>query len=200
MAAFDPARGSVLVPDLGLDLLLSYELTSEGTLIEDRAARLAFSVGTGPRHVSYHPDGEHLFLVAELSNKLFLLRRRATGGFEILDERPATGARQPAATAPAAVRLSSDGEQVFVTNREMGGGHVTVFGHDLRAGRLRPQSSVPTGGTWPRDCVLTPDGGHLVVANQVPGSVAVLELGRGPTSPKWAGSVAVASPACLLAD
>ena len=61
MAVSDPVTGTVLVTDLGADAVLAYRLDAAGGLTLDDAVRLPTVPGAGPRHLAFHPGGQHLF-------------------------------------------------------------------------------------------------------------------------------------------
>ena len=48
MIMFDPGNGNVLVPDLGVDAILCYELSDEGKLVERPRQRIETAAGAGP--------------------------------------------------------------------------------------------------------------------------------------------------------
>ncbi|HXT91891.1 MAG TPA: beta-propeller fold lactonase family protein, partial [Trebonia sp.] len=75
MIASDPVSGAVLVTDLGSDAVTIYTLDDTGRLRPRDAARLAAAPGAGPRHMAFHPDRQHLFVVNELDNTVCVLRR-----------------------------------------------------------------------------------------------------------------------------
>ena len=75
MIMFDPGSGDVLVPDLGVDAILFYQLSDEGKLTERPGRRIAAASGAGPRHLAFHPLGAYLLVVNELDNTLAALRR-----------------------------------------------------------------------------------------------------------------------------
>src|SRR5271156_3437859 len=72
---FDPVTGDLLIPDLGLDVIRVYRLSDDGALTERPEAQIATAPGAGPRHLAFHPDGRHLFLLNELNSTLVVLRR-----------------------------------------------------------------------------------------------------------------------------
>lgn len=75
MIASDPVSGAVLVTDLGSDAVMIYTLDDTGRLRPRGDTRLAAAPGAGSRHLPFHPDGLHLFVVNELVNTVCVLRR-----------------------------------------------------------------------------------------------------------------------------
>ncbi len=123
--------------------------------------------GTGPRHLAFHPDGEHLFLVNELASTIMTLRRDGRQ-FTVegrLSTRVADASR---ANLAAAVRVTPSGRHVLVSNR--GDDSVAVYRFDPVAGpasaELTLLGHVTAPGACPRELVVAPDGRHVLVACQ----------------------------------
>jgi 6-phosphogluconolactonase len=57
----------VVVADLGLDALLTYEFHSTGVLSAEATAVLALPKGSGARHFAFHPNGRLAFVICELN-------------------------------------------------------------------------------------------------------------------------------------
>ena len=75
MIASDPVTGDILVSDLGSDTVFVYALDRGGRLAAKASANLEAVPGSGPRHLAFHPDGRHLFIVNELDSTVCALRR-----------------------------------------------------------------------------------------------------------------------------
>jgi YVTN family beta-propeller protein len=162
----DPSGAWVLVVALGLDLVLVYRLAG-GTLV----AHGRVSVGPGPRHLVWHPDGQRCYVVCENAPVV-------VGG--------SWDARRGELTVGRSVRIAddgcpgegvvpADGRFLYVTNR----GDNTVV--TLDAG-LDVVDTVASGGDWPRHAALAADERWLYVANQRSG-----ELSRLPRDPVTGG-------------
>jgi 6-phosphogluconolactonase len=183
MVAGDPVTGDVLVADLGLDAVLTYRLTESG-LAERPGTRIDAPPGTGPRHLAFHPDGRHLFVVGELNSTVLTLRR--VGGRFVLAGVTSTLGRASEAgdSLAAAIRVAASGRHVFVSNR--GDDSIAMLRFDpgaVPAADAAPGPPAltlvhlqPAGGRGPRDFCLTPDGGHLVVANTGSHNLVVLRI------------------------
>jgi 6-phosphogluconolactonase len=190
--AFDPVTGDLLVPDLGLDALIGYRLDEEGVLSE--RWRFATRPGAGPRHVAFHPAGRHVFLLTELDNTLVVLRRDGES-FVVADSVSTLPAGFSEHSQGAAIRVSASGRWVFTSNR--GPDTIAVFSFDEQAERVVLVHLEPTLGHEPRDLVLTPDGSHLLVANQDSDTIVAFEVDEHDP---WLRPVSVAevpTPVCL---
>ena len=197
---FDPVTEQVIIPDLGLDAVLFYdfEKTGEraGTLTERSGARLRLASGAGPRHLAFHPDNTHLFLLNELDNTLVVLRRDG-------DQFVQTGM---ASTLPdgfaghsqgSEVRVSASGRLVFTSNRgDLDS--IAVFAFDAETGSVSLAHLESSRGAEPRDFVQSPDGASLYVANQDSDTVVTFAIDESVPSLSFVSSASVATPVCLL--
>ena len=149
---FDGVTGDLVVVDLGLGQVLFYGFGDDGQLTLRPEATIS-SGAAGPRHLAFHPDGQHAFVVNELGNTVDVLRRngdrfeRAGGA----STRPADAVGE---STTAAVRVSPTGKTVFATNR--GDDTIAVFSFDPAEG-LTLVAAEPTRGRTPRDLILSPD-------------------------------------------
>ncbi len=196
MVVFDPHNGAVLVSDLGLDLVLVYVLTENGSLLERPERRIELTPGAGPRHLAFHPDGHRLFVVNELDNTLVALRRE--------DDRFVPTAR--VSTLPrgfssesgaAAVRVSPAGNCVMVTNRGAESDSIALFRFVGSDGSLELAQVQPTFGRAPRDVVVAPDGRIVIVANQDTHSLVVFALDEAACQLREMTRATVPTPVCL---
>ncbi|HWD07387.1 MAG TPA: lactonase family protein [Amycolatopsis sp.] len=189
---FDPVTGELLVPDLGLDAVLVYRLGEDGHLTERQDARITCAPGAGPRHLAFHPDGEHLFLLNELDSTLAVLRRSGDRFIEtqLVSTLPEdfSGHNQT-----SAIRVSASGRSVLVSNR--GHDSIAVFAFD--GAKVQLKLTEPTRGREPRDFVLTPDDAHLFVGNQDSDTVLLFTFDEAEPSLTLVSTTEVPTPVCL---
>jgi 6-phosphogluconolactonase len=191
---FDPVTGDVLVPDLGLDMVFCYRLGDDGTLTDRPASRMTGSPGAGPRHVAFHPGGQHVFVVNELDSTL-VVWGRSGDGFVQADVVSTVPDGFTGENYPSAVRVSASGRSVLVANR--GHDSIAVFAFDPDTGKLSPTLVTPCGGRWPRDFVLTPDGAGLLVASQGSERVTLFDFDEERPNLRFVSATVVPAPACL---
>ncbi|MGN6126203.1 MAG: lactonase family protein, partial [Humibacter sp.] len=111
---FDPVGGTLAVPDLGIDSVMFYRLEA-GRVVERDS--LALAPGTGPRHLVFHPDGRHLFVIGELSGAVDVLVRDHPAGRFRHAQRVSILRDEHDVPAAAEILLSTDGTTVFAGNR-----------------------------------------------------------------------------------
>jgi 6-phosphogluconolactonase len=195
MVCPDPVTGRVLVPDLGLDAVLSYQVSETGELIEAPGERINLPPGSGPRHLAFHPGGQYLFLLTELTSMLVVLRR-TPGGFVATDTQSTLPANCPDHSEAAAVRVSAAGRYIYASNR--GYDSIARFEFDAAPGTLTLAQLTPTLGREPRDCCLSPDGRYLLVANQDSDTIVCFEIDEDTSALRPVSQVRVPTPVCLL--
>lgn len=192
----DPVTGDLVVVDLGLGEVRWYALSEAGDLALRPEATVTVGAA-GPRHVAFHPDGRHLFLLNELDSTLVLLRREGDR-FERVASVGTRGegrAESGAANLTAAVRVSHDGRTVLVTNR--GDDTVGVFAFDASTSALEFQRVVEVGGRAPRDLVFAPSGDRVLAACQDSSEVVVFAFDAAERTLTRLGASPAPTPVCL---
>lgn len=180
----DPSGEWVLTVDIGHDAVHVYRLVDGRLLEHDQLA-----VGGGPRHVIWHPDGRHGYVVCEHEPLVVTVDWDASAGrLAVRDTHPTADRPYPGEGV-----VSADGRFLYVTNR----GDNTIATFETAGTRLL--DSVPTGGDWPRHAVLDPAEERLYVANQRSGTVTWLprDTDSGRLSPV-AGSTTVEAVAMVM--
>jgi 6-phosphogluconolactonase len=192
MSASDPETGHILVTDLGADTIFVYEVGPAGRLTLTR--ELKTEPGTGPRHMAFHPDGRHLFVVNELGNTVSVWRR-GPAGFAVVASASTLPVGVDGDNLPAAIRISPSGRHVLVSNR--GHDSIAVFRFDPSVAGLRLVGVTPTEGECPRDFILTADGRRLVAASQDSDLLASYEFDDASGALRLLHRTAAPTPVCL---
>jgi 6-phosphogluconolactonase len=196
MIMFDPVTGEVLVPDLGLDAILVYSLSDEGKLTEHPDRRIGMAPGAGPRHLAFHPDRAHLFLVNELDNTVVTLRR-TDEGWKATDVASTLQAGFGGHSQAAAIRVSPSGRSVLVTNRGEDSDTIALFRFHPDNDGLELVSLTPSGGREPREFIFSPDGRFVIIADQDSGTLVVMEFSEDEPGLQQISSAPVPTPVCL---
>jgi 6-phosphogluconolactonase len=186
-----PDNRFALVADLGLDQVLCYRLdaaTAKLTPNEPPFARTP--PGAGPRHLTFHPNGKHVYVINEISNSLTLFDYDAKAG-KLTD-------RQTLSTLPkdfsgksycADVKITPDGRLLFGTNR----GHDSIAVYRLGSdGAMKLLRIEPSLGKGPQNLAITADGKWLLCANMPGNNVAVFRI-----EPETGGLTAVGTPLAM---
>jgi 6-phosphogluconolactonase len=157
---FSPDNRFIFVADLGLDEVKTYTFDT-GKL--ELHSTFKTKPGAGPRHLEFHPNGKHAFIINELDTTVVLVRYEKGAFTEVqtLQTLPSdyTGQRWA-----AAIHVSPNGRNVYVSNRTHDS--IAVLSFDAPNERLELMQHIPSGGTIPRDFSLDPTGKLLITAHQ----------------------------------
>ena len=123
-AGLTPDEKYLAAIDLGTDSLTTYEVSEEGKL--SKVHLLPLKAGSGPRHLTFHPNGKFAYLMTEFSSEVIVLSYHSeTGHFT---------EKQYISTLPvefkennqgSAIHISADGRFVYAGNR--GHNSIAVF-------------------------------------------------------------------------
>lgn len=184
--------------DLGTDQILCYKLDPAAAKLIPNDPPLARSpAGAGPRHLTFHPNGKHVYAINELLNSVTVFNYAGDSG--TLSE------KQTISTLPegfqgtsycADVKVTPDGRYLYGTNR----GHDSIAAYRIADdGRLSLVAIEPSLGKGPQNLAITPDGKWLLCANMPGNNVAVFEIDAKSGRLKSAGHpVEQASPSCIM--
>jgi 6-phosphogluconolactonase len=195
MVASDPVTGDILVADLGSDIIRVYALGGDGHLTPNAAASLDAVPGAGPRHLAFHPDGRHLFVVNELDSTICVLRRE-DDHFVVAGRVPTRPADATAGNLAGAIAVSPSGRHVLVSNR--GDDSLAVLRFDPAASALSMVGATPDVGECPRDFLVTPDGKHVIVAGQENDHLASYQFDDESGDLRMLHSTIAPTPVCLV--
>lgn len=166
-----PDRRFLIACDLGTDKVYTYQLDDDNKLNE--IAVVNVSPGTGPRHLTFHPNGQYAYVFGELSSDMLV--------FEYDSEHGTLNYLQTLSTIPdthdgfnggAALRMTSDGLNLYASNR----GHDSIVHFAVQPdGTLKRRGFTATEGEIPRDFNLTPDEQFLIVGHQDSDNLSLFE-------------------------
>jgi 6-phosphogluconolactonase len=176
--AADPSRRYVLVADLGADRIFVYHF--DGTTRVLTPAQVPFEStpsGSGPRHLTFHPNGKFLYLDTELSAELRAYRWDANQGrlhfVQALSAYPAGYSGEKRSAGEIAV--SGDGKFLYVSLR---GDQDSIVGYAVnkQAGTLKEIQRISSQGKTPWSFGMDPTGHWMLVTNEVSNSVTVFSI------------------------
>ena len=162
----DPTNRFVLVPDLGLDKVFIYRFDAgTGALAPHTPAAFALPPASGPRHLAWHPDGKHVYLINELANSVTALAWDAAAGtLAALQSLPTLAADFHATNTAAEIAVHPTGRFLYASNRGTEN-CLTVYAIDPATGKLTFVERVSSRGKRPRNFALTADGRWLFATN-----------------------------------
>ncbi|MCF3963522.1 lactonase family protein [Streptomyces fuscigenes] len=194
----DPSGRWVLGVDLGTDSVRVYRLdASAGTLAVH--AETVLTRGRGPRHLAFHPDGRHAYVLHELHPSLTVCRWDAeTGTLEALGEAPLLEEGTPGRDTSNASAIVVDRAGRFVWAANRGPDSISVVALDESHEKAELVTTVPCGGRWPRDLALDPAGRRLYAANEHSGDVTWFDVDPDTGVPVKAGAVEMPAASCVV--
>ncbi|MEU1405953.1 lactonase family protein [Streptomyces sp. NPDC005728] len=186
----DPSGRWAVSVDLGTDSVRVCTLDG-GTPALYR--EIALRPGSGPRHLAFHPDGEHAYVVNELTPTVTVCLWEADrGSLKPLTEVPVLPGAPAGDAYASGIVVSPDGRFVWTATR--GEDVLSVFA--VQADGLRLTATVPCGGHWPR--ALAEHDGFLYSANERSGDVTWFAVDEKTGLPCYDGSVEVAAASCVV--
>ncbi len=166
MVAPAPDNRFVLVTDLGQDRIYVYRFdvrtgklsTNSGTPI------VTVPTGDGPRHFVFHPNGQWLYTLQEESSTLSFFHYDAErGALQHVQTISALPEGFAGTNFGSEVLVSADGKFLYSANRLHDSVAICAIGSD---GRITLRRNTHTGGDYPRNLALAPNGRYLFSCNQ----------------------------------
>lgn len=193
-----PDNRFAFAADLGLDQILGYRMDAKTSqLSPNQPPFVRTPLGAGPRHLTFHPNGKHLYAINELKNSVTLFDYAMDTGMLIERQTiPTLPADFDGTSYCADVKITPDGRFLYGTNR----GHDSIAMYRIAAdGQLALIGIEPSLGKGPQNLAITGDGSLLLCANMPGGNVAVFRIDSqagtltsvGPPTP-------VPMPSCIL--
>lgn len=165
--------GELLVADLGTDRLYRYLIGKEQPLIPHPIQPwIQLPPGSGPRHAAFHWKAKAVYVTAELSNQVFLIR---------FDEKNMGHVEK-------AWQLTEEHSENYTSHLELwperrllytavrGADELVWFLVDEDSGELSFRGRCPSGGEYPRHFMVDRKRNCLLVANQHSGNLSILQL------------------------
>jgi len=195
---FSPDLRNLYAQDLGEDSVDVFQLNSATQQPMQSTEKIATTPGSGPRHLTFHPNGRYAYLVEEMGGCVDVYRwYPGTGHLQLL-QRIATHpdtAKGPFRSAD--LHVSADGRFLYVTNRESES-NITTFSVDADKGTLRTIGYTSVLGKEPRNFTPDPTGRYLLVGNQDSDEVVIFKIDKETGLPHPTGErIKVPSPTCL---
>jgi 6-phosphogluconolactonase len=192
-----PNNRDVLVPDLGTDRVMLYQLNEQtGRLSPAAPASVSGTAGGGPRHLTLHPHGSTMYLLEELTGSVVTFSQQ-NGRFERLQTVSALPPDYSGPAAAAEIVAAPDGRFLYASVR--GNNTLALFTINPTTGQLTYRSSTDAGGKGPRSFALDPSGRWLLAAHQYSNTVRVFarDVRQGTLTPTGE-PIPVPTPVCML--
>lgn len=169
---FSPEQDYVFAPDLGADKIRRFIFDADKTKPLQPDSAVGTVPGSGPRHFTFHPNGQFAYCIEELTGSVTAYKY-SRGKLESF-QRVMTHDTQPRSTYGSAdIHISPDGRFLYASNR--GEENNIAIYSITKKGILTLVGYEPVAGEHPRNFVIDPTGKFLVVANQISGNVVVFK-------------------------
>ncbi|MBB4035953.1 6-phosphogluconolactonase (cycloisomerase 2 family) [Dysgonomonas hofstadii] len=194
---YSPDGKYIFADDLGTDKVYKFEPNKETTGNYFRAGTPAFvkvADGSGPRHLTFHPNGKYAYLINELSGAVTGFSYDSQNGN--LSEIQSIQADTLNAKGSGDIHITPDGKFLYASNRLKGDG-LAIFSINQADGKLTKVGYQETG-IHPRNFVITPNGKYLLVASRDSDIIQIFEIDRTTgLLEDTAKSIELDMPVCL---
>jgi len=193
-----PDNKYLLTSDLGTDNINIYkfdETKANQPLSPAEQDSVAVKPGSGPRHLTFHPDSKTVYLIHEMGSMITAFdykNGKCTEKQTITMLSPDYKGRVGAAD----IHVSADGNFLYASNRG-DANEIVIYSIDKK-GRLTFAGRQPCLGKSPRNFVIDPSGNYLLVANQDSNEIIIFKRDQktGLITPTG-GKIQVSKPVCL---
>lgn len=169
-----PDNRYLLVNDLGLDRIMVYHFDPKTAKLTPNEPPFYSAIpGSGPRNLTFHPNGRWAYSINEIVSTLDCLNWDPSKGtltrFQNISTLPMD---HESPTDAATVAVHPNGRFLYASNR--GDDSITAFSIDPGNGRLTLIQRISCEGNSPRHFAVDPGGKWLIVANQDSANIVVL--------------------------
>jgi 6-phosphogluconolactonase len=195
---FSPDHQFLFVPDLGIDKVgvYKYDPSSPLLLQEANPSYAALPPGSGPRHITFHPDGKWAYVIHELDGKVTVFRYEE-GKLMPVQTVSTLPAAYKGTISGADIHVSPDGRFLYASNRgDLN--NIVYYAIDAKTGKLLRKGQQSTGGKTPRNFVIDPSGNFLLAANHDTDNIVVFKRNQVTGAIKPTGEeINISMPVCL---
>jgi 6-phosphogluconolactonase len=184
--------------DLGTDKIMIYRFDKgNGKLVPNEQPFFQVKSGAGPRHLTFHPQQNYMYVLNELHSTVSaFVRDPKKGNLRELQTISSLPAEFKAENTGADIHISPDGQFLYCSNR--GHDSIAAFKINSATGSLTPAGHTGTQGSTPRNFTIDPSGQFLLVANQNSNTIVVFRIDSKTGQLNANKNVAeVPSPVCL---
>jgi 6-phosphogluconolactonase len=196
----DPAGKFALVCDLGADKIFTYHLDADaGKLTPNDPPAVSVMPGSGPRHLTFHPNGKWVYVLNEMGATVIAYDYDPTNaGLKALQTSKTLPEDFKGNNTSAEVQIDPSGRYLYASNRG-DSNFLTIFSIDQATGRLTLVGYQPSLGRIPRNFRIDPTGQFMVVANQESGTIVLFKIDQltGKLTPVGTPMPTIKGPLCV---
>lgn len=165
----------IYVSDLGIDRIMIYEVNpSTGELRTADNPYVQNTPGAGPRHFTFHPNGQFAYSLEELTSTVAVFDVDPETGGLIKSQRVDMLPEEFDGDNTAAdIHMSPDGRFLYASNR--GHDSLVIYEVDPDNGQLHYVEHEGTRGAHPRNFLIDHTGNYVFVANRDADNIVIFE-------------------------
>ncbi|MFV8375422.1 lactonase family protein [Flavobacterium sp. LB1P71] len=173
-AVFSPNYDFVFLPDLGADKIRSYRFnsTKKQPLSENQYPFTQTTLGSGPRHFTFHPDEKFAYCIEEISGTISVYAY-GNGKLDPIQRINTHTDALKEGFSSGDIHISPDGRFLYASNRGEEN-NIAIFSIESN-GTLKTVGYQSTFGKTPRIFTIDSTGKFLIAANQTSGNVVVFK-------------------------
>lgn len=179
--AFSPDGKYLFADDLGKDKIHKMNVkmhTANNNNVPylEVGSPAAFDIkkGSGPRHLTFHPNNRFAYLINELSGTITSFKY--SEGILKSIQYIASDTTKEVKKGSADIHISPDGRFLYASNRLKADG-IAIFSIHPTSGLLTKVGYQPTG-IHPRNFIITPNGKYLLVANRDSNNIQIFSIDK----------------------
>lgn len=197
MVQFSPDKKFVFANDLGKDKMYIYKYNAiSKTKVLAIIDSVSVKAGSGPRHLTFSPNGKIVYLLQELDGTLTVYKNEK-GKLSKFEETTVVATDFKGETSAADIHISPDGRFLYATNRGTAN-DISCF-EIQKDGRLLFKERTSTLGKGPRNFTIDPTGNYLLVGHQYTNNITIFKINKQTGSLTDSGkSINMCSPVCLV--
>ncbi|MES2381490.1 MAG: lactonase family protein [Bacteroidota bacterium] len=197
-AVFSPQNDYVFLPDLGADKIrvFKFDTLQKQPLIAMPDYTVQATLGSGPRHFTFHPTKPLAYCIEELGGTVTAYNYQ-NGKLDTI-QRIRSYRKLQTSYGSADIHISPDGLFLYASNRWDDENTIAIFSINQQNGKLTLVGHQKTYGDHPRNFTIDPTGNFLLVANQVTNNIIVFKRNsKTGLLTKTRYSAQVTLPSCL---
>lgn len=208
-ATFSPDKRFVFINDLGKDKIWAFRIdtsalsstgqsTNKAVLIEEPSLHWLYeqqAEQAGPRHFTFHPSGRYAYVVNELNATLQAFAyESSTGQLSTIQTISTLPDDYTQWNACADIHAHPNGRFLYASNR----GHNSIACYEIEEnGQLKLLAHTSSGGEFPRNFAISPNGKHLLVANQNSDNVLSFAIDPDKGTLRKEHEYSIKTPVCI---
>jgi len=199
---FSPDGKYLFADDLGKDKIHKFnarystkETASDSFLQAGEPSAFKVEKGSGPRHLTFHPNGKYAYLINELSGKVTVFQYK-NGLLKDIQYIASDTTQGTTKKGSADIHLTPDGKYLYASNRLKADG-IAIFKVNQLNGKLTKVGYQLTG-THPRNFIITPNGKFLLVAARDSNSIQIFTINpKNGLLEDTKKEIKISKPVCL---